>query len=113
MDLLLQIGVAVYHLAKLRMLDFYCNFIDKYIDRSDFELLEMDTDSNYFAFSEDSVEELIKPHMREEYEKNKYMFLTSESTKLHPTFKVDEHLHMHNMIKGRLIHSKKKRQLIK
>ena len=49
MDLPLQIGVAVYHLAKLRMLDFYCNFIDKYIDRSDFELLEMDTDSNYFA----------------------------------------------------------------
>ena len=47
MDLPLQIGVAVYHLAKLRMLDFYYNFIDKYIDRSDFELLEMDTDSNY------------------------------------------------------------------
>jgi hypothetical protein len=46
MDLPLQIGVAVYHLAKLRMLDFYYNFIDKYIDRSDFELLEMDTDSN-------------------------------------------------------------------
>ena len=61
MDLPLQIGVAVYHLAKLRMLDFYYNFIDKYIDRSDFELLEMDTDSNYFAFSEDSIEKLITP----------------------------------------------------
>ncbi len=33
MDLPLQIGVAVYHLAKLRMLDFYYNFIYKYIDR--------------------------------------------------------------------------------
>jgi hypothetical protein len=43
------------------MLDFYYNFIDKYIDRSDFELLEMDTDSNYFAFSENSIEKLIKP----------------------------------------------------
>ncbi len=74
MDLPLQIGVAMYHLAKLRMLDFYYNFIDKYIDRSDFELLEMDTDSNYFAFSEDSIEKLIKPHMREEYEKDKYNF---------------------------------------
>ena len=51
MDLPLQIGVAVYHLAKLRMLEFYYDFIDKYIDISDFELLEMDTDSNYFAFS--------------------------------------------------------------
>ncbi len=71
------------------MLDFYYNFIDKYIDRSDFELLEMDTDSNYFACSEDSIEKLIKPEMREEYEKEKYNFLPSESEELHPTFQVD------------------------
>jgi hypothetical protein len=37
MDLPLLFGVAVYHLAKLKMLDFYFNFIDKDIDRSDFE----------------------------------------------------------------------------
>ena len=49
----------------------------------------MDTDSNYFAFSEDSIEKLIKPHMREEYEKEKYNFLPSESSELHPTFAVD------------------------
>jgi hypothetical protein len=72
------------------MLDFYYNFIDKYIDRSDFELLEMDTDSNYFAFSEDSIEKLITPQMREEYEKDKYNFLPSESKELHPTLQVDE-----------------------
>jgi hypothetical protein len=71
------------------MLDFYYNFIDKYIDRSDFELLEMDTDSNYFAFSEDSIEKLIKPEMKEEYENDKYNFLPSESKELHPTFQVD------------------------
>jgi hypothetical protein len=65
MDLPLQIGVAVYHLAKLRRLDFFYNFIDKYIDRSDFELLDIDTDSNYFAFSEDSIEKLIRPEMAE------------------------------------------------
>ncbi len=52
------------------MLQFYYNFIDEYIDRSDFQLTEMDTDSNYFAFSEDSIEKLISPHMREEYEKD-------------------------------------------
>jgi hypothetical protein len=89
MDLPLQIGVAVYHLAKLRMLDFYYNFIDKNIDRSDFELLEMDTDNNYFAFSEDSIGKLIKPEMKEVYEKDKYNFLPSESGELHPTFQVD------------------------
>ncbi len=62
-------------------------FIDKYIDRSDFELLEMD--SNYFLFSEDSIEKLIKPKMKEEYEKDKCNFLPSESQELHPTFNVD------------------------
>ncbi len=74
MDLPLQIGVAVYHLAKLRTLDFNYNFIDKYINREDFELLEMDTDSNFFELSEDSIDKLMKPHMREEYEKDKYNF---------------------------------------
>ncbi len=64
----------------------YLVFIDKYIDRSDFELLEMDTDSNYFAFSEDSIEKLIKPEMKDEYEKDKYNFLPSQSEELHPTF---------------------------
>ena len=70
MDLPLQIGVAVYQLAKLRMLEFYYDFIDKHIDRSDFEILEIDTDRNYFAFSEDSIAKLIKPKMRVEYDKN-------------------------------------------
>ena len=89
MDLPLQIGVAVYHLAKLRMLQFYYNFIDKYINREDFELTEMDTDGNYFAFSEDRIDKLIKPHMREEYENDKYNYLPRDSQELHPTFKVD------------------------
>jgi hypothetical protein len=64
------------------MLEFFYDFIDKYIDRSDFESLEMDTDSNYFAFSEDNIEKLIRPHMRKEYD-------PSESDELHPTFQVD------------------------
>ncbi len=51
------------------MLQFNYDLIDKYINRDDFELLEMDTDSNGFAFSEDNIDNLIKPHMREEYEK--------------------------------------------
>ncbi len=31
----------------------------------------MDTDSNYFAFSEDSIEKLFKPEMKGEYENDK------------------------------------------
>ena len=34
-----QVGIAVYQLAKLRMLEFYYDFLDKYIDRRDFELI--------------------------------------------------------------------------
>ena len=46
----------------------------------------MNTDSNYFSFSEDSIEKLIKPHMREEYENDKYNFLPLESKESRPTF---------------------------
>ena len=38
-----QCGIAVYELAKLRMLEFYYDFLDKYIDRKEFEYLHMDT----------------------------------------------------------------------
>ena len=44
-----QVGIVVYQLAKLRMLQFYYEFLDHYIDRRDFELIQMDTDSMYFA----------------------------------------------------------------
>ena len=71
------------------MLEFFYDFIDKFIDRSDYEMIEMDTDSNYFAFSEDNIEKLIKPELREQYVKEKYNFLPSESDELHPTFNVD------------------------
>ena len=37
MDTPIQIGCAVYQLAKLRMLQFYYDCLDKYVDRSDFQ----------------------------------------------------------------------------
>ncbi|XP_072164571.1 uncharacterized protein [Diadema setosum] len=70
-DLPVQIGHAVYQLAKLRMLEFYYDFLVKYIDPSDFQLCEMDTDSAYMAISANSIDDLIKPHLRKEYEMDK------------------------------------------
>ena len=58
-------------------------------DRSDYELIEMVTDSILFEFSEDIIARLTKPESRDEYEKEKYTFLPSESDGLHPTFKRD------------------------
>ena len=50
-----QCGIAVYQLAKLWMLEFYYDFLDKYFSRQDFELCYMDTDSFYLAMSGDST----------------------------------------------------------
>ena len=72
MNLPVQIGFFVYQYAKLRMLEFYYDFMDKFIDRSDFEYCEMDTDSAYVALSGESVDDLIKPELRAEYERVKF-----------------------------------------
>lgn len=39
-----QVGIAVYQMAKLRVLHFYCACLDKFVDRR-YELIQMDTDS--------------------------------------------------------------------
>lgn len=49
LDLPIQIGFQILQLAKLRMLEFYYDCLDIHCDRSQFEMLEMDTDSAYFA----------------------------------------------------------------
>ena len=59
-----QIGIAVYQLAKLRMLEFYYDFVDKYVDRRDFELIQMDTDSNYMAISGERLEDIVRPELK-------------------------------------------------
>jgi len=37
-----QVGIAVYQLAKLRILEFYHDFLDRFVDRKDFELIQME-----------------------------------------------------------------------
>ena len=51
LNLPMQVGFVVYQYAKLRMLQFYFDFMDKYLDRSDFQYCEMDTDSAYVAIA--------------------------------------------------------------
>ena len=68
----IHLGVFILNYAKLRMLEFYYDCVDKYLSREDFEMVEMDTDSNYLGISSENVEELIKPKLREEFEKDKH-----------------------------------------
>ena len=49
------------------MLEFYYDFLDKFCDRRDFELIQMDTDSFYMALSANDFDEIIKPEMKELY----------------------------------------------
>ena len=72
LDLPIHLGVFILNYAKLRMLEFYYDFLDHYLPREDFELLEMDTDSNYLGITGENVEDLIKPELREEFERNKH-----------------------------------------
>ena len=70
-----QCGIAVYQLAKLRMLEFYDDFLDKYFIRQDFELGCMDTDSFYLAMSGDSLDEIVRPEIKQAYEADKKNWL--------------------------------------
>ena len=73
---LFQVGIVVYQLAKLRMLQFYYDFLDPYIDRRDYEVIQMDTDSMYFALSYDTLKEAVKPELMKEFENNKKQWLS-------------------------------------
>ena len=80
-----QCGIAVYQLAKLRMLEFYYDFLDKFCGRRDFELIQMDTDSFYMALSAEDFDDIIKPEMKELYkEKKKKWLVTDEYSKRVP-----------------------------
>ena len=86
-----QIGIAVYQLAKLRMLEFYYDFLDKFIDRRDFELIQMDTDSNYTAISGERLEDVVRPELKAEFEaeKNKWLSWDKWSSRTPGLFKLE------------------------
>ena len=73
-----QCGIAVYQLAKLRMLEFYYDFLDKFCDRRDFELIQMDTDSFYMALSANDFDDIIKPDLKELYKDEKPNWLVTD-----------------------------------
>ena len=70
-----QVEIAVYQLVKLQMLEFYYDFLDQFIDCSNYELMQMDTDSNYLAISGERLEEVIKPELGAEFEVDKKQWL--------------------------------------
>jgi len=80
LNLPVQIGFFVYQYAKLRMLQFYFDCLDTFLDRSDFEYCEMDTDSAYIAISGQSIESLVKPELREQFVAEKHHWFPRTDT---------------------------------
>ena len=60
------------------MLEFYYDFLDKYIDRSDFELCYMDTDSFYLVLSGNSLDDIVKASLKKEYLSDKTNWLATD-----------------------------------
>ena len=76
----IQVAFNVLNDAKLRMLEFYYDFVDKYIDRSNYQYMYMDTDSAYMALSADRFDKLINPELREQFEREKDKWLPRTDT---------------------------------
>lgn len=65
LDLHIQLGYMILQYAKLRMLEFYYDLMDVYVERSRFEMMETDTDSMYMAISGYTLIDVIKPSMQD------------------------------------------------
>ena len=66
-DLPLHLGVFVYGYAKLRMCQWTHQFMQRYLPRDSYELVEMDTDSSYFALARPTLDECVPSRLEHEY----------------------------------------------
>ena len=85
-DLPIQIGFFVFTYAKLCMLEFYYHCIDAFLDRRDFQYLEMDTDSAYMSLAGDSLEELVQPDKKEEFAAVQHQWFPRHDTPEHAAY---------------------------
>ena len=74
-----HIGFFVYQYAKLRMLQFYYDFVDKYVERPLYQYCEMDTDSAYIALAGNSLDDLVSEEKRSHYFRHRSEWLPAES----------------------------------
>ena len=72
MDNPIQIGFFILQYAKLRMLEFYYDCLEKCLKTNSFELTETDTDSIYMALNEVTLAKCMKEEYYETYYKQIY-----------------------------------------
>ena len=73
-----HVGLFVLQYAKMRMLQLYYDFINRYMERLMFQYCEMHTDSAYLALVGESVDALVTQEVREYYFRHRSEWLPSE-----------------------------------
>ena len=68
-NLPIQIGYFILQYAKLCMLQFYYDYLEVYVDRTDFVYCEVDNDSAYMALSGSDLASVVKPDMKDCYQR--------------------------------------------
>lgn len=74
----IYVAKAVYDLAKLRVLEWYYDFLCRFVKKENFELLYHDTDSFYLAIAGRSLDDIVEPSMRELYKTEKRQWLVTD-----------------------------------
>jgi len=67
----IQISKTILDLAKMKISQFFWDVLDYFIDRDDYQIFQMDTDSLYFGLAKKTFEQCVKPHLMYEYERRK------------------------------------------
>ena len=73
LDIPVHIGVFILNYAKLHMLQFYYDFVDKYLNRSLYKINETNTDSPCMSLAGNSVEELVLQEKKRAFEAEKHL----------------------------------------
>ena len=85
----LQIGFAIYNLAKLELLKICFSVLLKFIHPRDYAIACCDTDSLYFGISKDTFTEAIDPAMRDVFHKEKARWFPRTKCALHEPSQFD------------------------
>jgi hypothetical protein len=83
-DMPVQIAYFVYQYAKLRMLEFTYDVLDKYLCPTKWRPMYMDTDSMYLACAENALSEALRPETKSEFFRDVFhKWFPTESCELH------------------------------
>ena len=74
-NLPVQLSAEILGASKMVLLDYYYNFFQHYLRKTSFCLSFCDTDSLALALSQPSLEDCVKPELKQDFEQNKIKYL--------------------------------------